>query len=971
MGMMMYKGKCYSGMRSAALNSLTDVGLTNLADGQFIVWDDELQKWVNTDKLNVGGAKTVTGRNIEINDASKTYSSALSINLKPAQNLNGYEYPWYGGFGKNLFPMTVESIKSATGLTGWVGNTITTYGVTIAILTDDSDNVVGLKVYGKPDKYIYLKIGEFNLSGSYILNGPSMTHSLILVLRNADGEGMPVQTSGNDVSFSRSNTTTAEMILEIAPYEYPYSSDYVVAPMIRRSDVSSSTFEPYTNISKIKGYDDILVSSLSNVNYFPAVPKQTITQDGVTVKTENGVYIFNGTATKNIELKFRLPVYNYYVPEESGSTLYLKCFNNAPIGLLRYYNGNDRVDYDSILESNVSKYLPFLQGTKVTDIGFSIYEGTTFDNVVCSPMFTFDQDADFVQNEVSNSSFPVTIYGGAADLVNGKVLDSYDVSDIGSLDWELSQDYSNCFFVELESKKSGATYGYCDCYKVDTTSTSVTSMTDGSISFSIGDQYIWIKDSRFSTASDLKAALTGYEIAYEVNIPVTYDIKAAPIRLIKDYCKVSNSAGGAMSLSYWIDDAFGDVLQASEDITDGIKRAMPMIPSDIGSAKEEDVEVISNTSDNCPCLSKISVHDAVYERPVGVTFNWNQLIQNGNFSSASGWTVENSTMSISNNVATLTIQYAWPMSDASTHELYRSDLTLVEGHKYLISCSVNMPHAYTKFYINLSNQYIETGYNFYYAAMEPDTWHTFNIIQEVERSEYTYLHIGPVCDEEQSYAAGDTWQIKNVYVTDLTQMLNDDIASYAYGLNVVDTYQFDGYDGINWLQSFGLFTKEYYQSVTGGLISAKLGNKKYFNSDNQLMYTCNLGSDDLRGLAKLVDGKIVYDGDVKNPDGSITRKYGYRAYQAGDENLTDAITDGTNTVYKLTTPTTQQSTTYMSPQVVYKGGKEEYADSRDCPVPVGNASKYIDLPEWMSNVYFTDLRTKLIDLEARVIALET
>ena len=104
----------------------------------------------------------------------------------------------------------------------------------------------------------------------------------------------------------------------------------------------------------------------------------------------------------------------------------------------------------------------------------------------------------------------------------------------------------------------------------------------------------------------------------------------------------------------------------------------------------------------------------------------------------------------------------------------------------------------------------------------------------------------------------------------------------------------------------------------------------------------NMPPTQLRGLFTIVDGKLKANGDVLRADGSITRNYGYRAYQSGDESLANAITDGTNTVYKLTTPTSETTTPFQNPQRSYPDGTEEFVDglTRDVIVPVGNNSTY-------------------------------
>ncbi len=103
----------------------------------------------------------------------------------------------------------------------------------------------------------------------------------------------------------------------------------------------------------------------------------------------------------------------------------------------------------------------------------------------------------------------------------------------------------------------------------------------------------------------------------------------------------------------------------------------------------------------------------------------------------------------------------------------------------------------------------------------------------------------------------------------------------------------------------------------------------------------------LRGIPKLDNsGKLYYDGDTYESDGKITRYYASRAYQAGDEALPDAITDGSTTVYKLTTPEVTYVAPFINPQLVNNYGTEEYVDydveagSRDVAVPVGHVSVY-------------------------------
>lgn len=101
----------------------------------------------------------------------------------------------------------------------------------------------------------------------------------------------------------------------------------------------------------------------------------------------------------------------------------------------------------------------------------------------------------------------------------------------------------------------------------------------------------------------------------------------------------------------------------------------------------------------------------------------------------------------------------------------------------------------------------------------------------------------------------------------------------------------------------------------------------------------------LRGIPKLdANNSLYYDGDTYESDGTVTRKYGTRAYQSGD--ATDGstmVTDGTNTVYKLATPTIETADPYTSPQICDPHGTEEYIDTRTVPIPVGHRTTYADI----------------------------
>lgn len=167
-------------------------------------------------------------------------------------------------------------------------------------------------------------------------------------------------------------------------------------------------------------------------------------------------------------------------------------------------------------------------------------------------------------------------------------------------------------------------------------------------------------------------------------------------------------------------------------------------------------------------------------------------------------------------------------------------------------------------------------------------------------------------------------------VFDLTSHFGSStIADYIYSLE-----QATEGAGVQWLKDNGFLTKDYYPCNPGELISVNTSGKKIGST------TYPIDNIDLRGLFKLNNGKLYCEGDTYKSNGTVTRNFEYRAYQSGDESLADAITDGTHTVVKLATPTTESATPYTSPIDVEAGGTEELIDNRSVPIPVGNETYY-------------------------------
>ena len=338
------------------------------------------------------------------------------------------------------------------------------------------------------------------------------------------------------------------------------------------------------------------------------------------------------------------------------------------------------------------------------------------------------------------------------------------------------------------------------------------------------------------------------------------------------------------------------------------------------------------TSGNLERLKKI----------VGASVVFNQQIPNGNFESTSNWSrdgITEANFTVSNNVASITTA----SSDGSFRGIYSSrEIPFVKDHKYLISAEFKCTAANyiaTAYAGNNSHRILRTEYS-RITMTDADTWYKHTKVLNAENSfdvqSNSNFRVGLI---GKAISSSTTLSVRNVNLIDLTAMFGSTIADYIYTLE-----QTEAGSGIAWLESYGFDFSTYHAYDAGSIQSVCVSGKKNESTERSVTYP--LSPTQLRGLFKLNSNTLYADGDEYTADGVEKVKYGYRAYQSGDESLANAITNGTNTVYKLTTPTTAQLTPYDEYQTIYPNGTEEFIDglTRDFTVPV-----YNDIETFVSN----------------------
>jgi len=175
------------------------------------------------------------------------------VKIEPKQDLHGYDKPWVGGSTKNLCP-TLSTVKTSAGITSTVNDdgSITCTGTatasTWAAISYQPVRLVG------GQNYILNGCATGGGTSSYRLDVRTNAETLDPECPNVDTGNVP-----NGVSVNPSTTHDVYIAIRVANgYSFP-SGGVTFKPMLRLATETDSTYEPYSNICPIEGFDSIEV----------------------------------------------------------------------------------------------------------------------------------------------------------------------------------------------------------------------------------------------------------------------------------------------------------------------------------------------------------------------------------------------------------------------------------------------------------------------------------------------------------------------------------------------------------------------------------------------------------------------------------------------------------------------------------------------------------------------------------------
>lgn len=195
------------------------------------------------------------------------------------------------------------------------------------------------------------------------------------------------------------------------------------------------------------------------------------------------------------------------------------------------------------------------------------------------------------------------------------------------------------------------------------------------------------------------------------------------------------------------------------------------------------------------------VGNRVYDEIVGGSIAWNQLVQNGNFETASDWTALGSaSIAISSNKLTLTVgsgQYAGVASK-------RTDKKAIEGHKHLIIATFKSDTTLNNscdFSIHTGNAQQTSSYFDLTANTKTTVSKIISINASVASGSSNIQY--QLWIPHRNAVEGATIEVSNVMAVNLTAEVTPLIADYIYSLETAHTG-----DGVEWFKKY--FPGVYY-----------------------------------------------------------------------------------------------------------------------------------------------------------------
>lgn len=490
---------------------------------------------------------TATGNPSIFPDGANLPVKSLTAEINPVQDLNGYDYPWVGGAGKNQY-------NGADIIFNGRPSDSTLNGITLTKNSDGSFTVTGTAT--AETRLNTQATYQFKAGKSYTISVAGLTNGNIRIEINGsvNGSGLDYTSEFPTSDFAKTYTITADCGFNYFFLDVQNGATVNNTIRIQIEEGQPTAWTPYENICPISGYDEVNVTRTGK-NLIDLAGTFTSTQDSsVTLPAgEYYVYIFN-----NLDVF----AYNSFIQYFNGTSY--ESFSTTP---------NEYGYVDAEMQYNQKKCKVTLNKTCTVRQKLQINSATS--GTIFAVMLTKDgSNYASVPNEIPYSmlselyepyqSQTVTVtlndttYGGTLNVTTGElVVDRAMVTLDGNTQWTqyaVGKYYSSAVAPNMAGGSAVANMFISNLYKFEGEGGSASSAitTDKRFYGQRGYSRFWIYDSSFDTVEALKSMLadTPMTVVYPLDTPQTIQLTASQLSTILG-TNVISADSGAVTVEYY------------------------------------------------------------------------------------------------------------------------------------------------------------------------------------------------------------------------------------------------------------------------------------------------------------------------------------------------------------------------------------------------------------------------------------
>ena len=427
--------------------------------------------------------------------------------IAPAQNLNGYEYPWPGGGGKNKLSIESVSLDKDTKRT-------------------ESDDIATIP------------------AGTYIFSWEKeTTYSTSVTFRTSDGTELVtvnVHSETNnykEVTFSDDVAKIYSFISSNAPSG---TTAEITKMMVRVSTDSDATFAPYANLCPITGWTGAEIKQFGANIY---------TTEG----SVDGKFIAeDGTISTNTSF-----LYTNLIPVDAGKKIYVESTNpqiTARYTRVHGYNSSGTW----VQQINATQ----IQGNSSASYSFVIPSGITYIRISIAKTLT---NVSFNMGDEYSISFPAgagTVYGGTLTVNKdgtGQLVVKWARALVSDLEWTYDNTYTRFNAVVAGIKRATTVRTLLvmsECFESIADGREIQNVPNMAIYCGSNSSSVFVKDTDESDSTTFIQKYGTTAIVYQLATPVTYTLTAEQAGQILSLLGTNNlfcDTGDVLSVDYSAD----------------------------------------------------------------------------------------------------------------------------------------------------------------------------------------------------------------------------------------------------------------------------------------------------------------------------------------------------------------------------------------------------------------------------------